>query len=119
LAEVARAALVTALLIGHFGPRGDLWAFLLPHPAHFGIRRNFPRPLSADGGPLDPEDRSVIYVVSYILYPVVWFMSKSTAVVLRALGQEGEVRPFVTREELQLLLQTETGPTDMSLTRKP
>jgi putative hemolysin len=40
-------------------------------------------------------------------------MSKTTAVILRALGQEGEVRPFVTREDLQFLLQTESGPTDM------
>jgi len=54
-----------------------------------------------------------IYVISYLLFPVVWIMSKATELVLRILGQEGEARPFVTREELQLLLQTETGPTDM------
>ena len=114
LAEVANAALVTALLIGHFGPRGDLWAFLLLTPLILVFGEIFPKTLfqqMADRWIL--KIVPVIYVVSYILYPVVWFMSKSTAVVLRALGQEGEVRPFVTREELQLLLQTETGPTDM------
>jgi len=114
LAEVANAALVTALLIGHFGPRGDLWAFLLLTPLILVFGEIFPKTLfqqMADRWIL--KIVPVIYVVSYILYPVVWFMSKSTAVVLRALGQEGEARPFVTREELQLLLQTETGPTDM------
>jgi CBS domain containing-hemolysin-like protein len=114
LAEVANAALVTALLVSHFGAKGDLLTFLLLTPLILVFGEILPKTLFQQ-----MADRwilrivPVIYVVSYVLYPVVWFMSKTTAVILRALGQEGEVRPFVTREDLQYLLQTETGPTDM------
>jgi CBS domain containing-hemolysin-like protein len=114
LAEVANAALVTALLVGHFGPQGDLWAFLLLTPLILVFGEILPKTLFrqlADRWVL--KIVPIIYVVSYILYPVVWFMSKATEGVLRILGLEGEVRPFVTREELQLLLQSESGPTDM------
>jgi CBS domain containing-hemolysin-like protein len=114
LAEVANAALVTALLVGHFGPKGDFWAFLLLTPLILVFGEILPKTLfrqMADRWVL--KIVPVVYVVSYILYPAVWFMSKSTEVVLRILGLEGEARPFVTREELQLLLQTESGPTDM------
>jgi len=114
LAEVANAALVTALLVAHFGAKGDFLAFLLLTPLILVFGEILPKTLfqqMADRWIL--KIVPIIYVVSYILYPVVWLMSKTTAVILRALGQEGEVRPFVTREDLQFLLQTETGPTDM------
>ncbi len=114
LAEVANAALVTALLVGHFGAKGDFFAFLLLTPLILVFGEILPKTLfqqMADRWILKVVP--VIYVVSYILYPLVWFMSKASTVVLRVLGQEGEVRPFVTREELQFLLQTDAGPTDM------
>jgi putative hemolysin len=114
LAEVANAALVTALLVSHFGAKGDFLAFLLLTPLILVFGEILPKTLfqqMADRWIL--KIVPIIYVVSYILYPVVWFMSKATSVILRALGQEGEVLPFVTREDLQFLLQTESGPTDM------
>lgn len=114
LAEVANAAFVTALMVKHFGAQGDFYAFLLLTPLILVFGEILPKTLfqqMADRWIL--KIVPVIYIFSYVLYPVVWFMSRSTAVILRALGQEGEVRPFVTREDLQLLLQTESGPTDM------
>jgi len=114
LAEVANAALVTALFVSHFGAQGDFWAFLLLTPLILIFGEILPKTLFQQ-----MADRWIlkivpaIYVISYLLFPVVWIMSKATELVLRILGQEGEARPFVTREELQLLLQTETGPTDM------
>jgi CBS domain containing-hemolysin-like protein len=114
LAEVANAALVTALLVSHFGATGDFLAFLLLTPLILVFGEILPKTLfqqKADRWIL--KIVPIIYVVSYILYPVVWVMSKATTAFLRILGQEGEVRPFVTREELQLLLQTESGPSDM------
>jgi putative hemolysin len=114
LAEVANAALVTALLIGHFGPRGDFLAFLILTPLILVFGEILPKTLfqqMADRWVL--KIVPVIYAVSYVLYPAVWLMSKTTNLVLRILGQEGEARPFVTREELQLILQTESGASDM------
>ena len=114
LAEVANAALVTSLLVAHFGDRGDLYAFLLLTPFILVFGEILPKTLfqqKADRWIL--KIGPAIWIVSYMLFPLVWFMSKATGALLRIFKMEGEVRPFVTREELQLLLQTETDPSDM------
>ncbi len=114
LAEVANAALVTSLLVAHFGDWGDFYAFLLLTPFILIFGEILPKTLfqqKADHWIL--KIVPVIWIISYILFPLVWFMSKTTKALLRILKMGEEVRPFVTREELQLLLQTETAPSDM------
>lgn len=115
LAEVANAALVTSILMGFYGSRGDLYAFLILTPLILIFGEILPKTLFQQKA--DPWVRKivpVIWVVSLILYPFVWLMSKATQAVSRLLKQEGEVRPLVTREELQLLLREEGGRSDIN-----
>jgi CBS domain containing-hemolysin-like protein len=115
LAEVTNAALVTSLLVGHYGSRGDLYAFLILTPLILVFGEIFPKTLFQQ-----KADRwvwrivPVIWVISFILYPLVWFMSKATVAIARFLKQEGEARPMITREELQLLLREEEGKSDIN-----
>ncbi|HXZ38007.1 MAG TPA: CNNM domain-containing protein, partial [Thermodesulfobacteriota bacterium] len=55
-----------------------------------------------------------VWAASILFYPFVWFMSKATLAVSHFLKQEGEVRPLVTREELQLLLREEGERSDIN-----
>jgi len=115
LAEVANAALVTSILMGFYGSRGDLYAFLILTPLILIFGEVLPKTLFQQKA--DPWVRKivpVIWVVSLPLYPFVWLMSKATQAVSRLLKQEGEVRPLVTREELQLLLREEVGRSDIN-----
>jgi CBS domain containing-hemolysin-like protein len=115
LAEVANAALVTSILMGFYGSRGDLYAFLILTPLILIFGEILPKTLFQQKA--DPWVRKIvpaIWVVSLILYPFVWLMSKATQAVSRLLKQEGEVRPLVTREELQLLLREEGGRSDIN-----
>ena len=115
LAEVANAALVTSILMDFYGTRGDLYAFLILTPLILIFGEILPKTLFQQKA--DPWVRKIvpaIWVVSLLLYPFVWLMSKATQAVSRLLKQEGEVRPLVTREELQLLLREEGGRSDIN-----
>jgi len=114
LAEVANAALVTSILVGLYGSKGDLYAFLILTPLVLIFGEILPKTLFQQ-----KADRwvqkivPVIWILSIFLYPFVWFMSKSTQAVLRFFKGGEERAPFVTREELQLMLQTAGEPSDM------
>ena len=115
LAEVTNATLVTAIFVGLYGSGGDLYAFLLLAPLILVFGEIMPKSLFQQ-----KADRwvvkilPVIWVISLALYPLVWFMSRATGVISRFLGQEGGVRPMITREELQLLLREEGGQSDIN-----
>jgi len=115
LAEVANAALVTSILVSLYGSRGDLYAFLILTPLILIFGEIFPKAFFQQ-----KADRwvmkivPVIWVISILLYPAVWFMSKITRTVSRLLKQEQEGRPLITREELQLLLREEGGGSDIN-----
>lgn len=114
LAEVANAALVTSILIGIYGPGGDLYAFLLLSPLILIFGEILPKSLfqqKADRWVL--KIAPAIWAISFLLYPFVWFMSKSAQSIMRLLRDREDRVPFVTREELQLLLRTEGEPSDM------
>ncbi len=115
LSEVTNAALVTSIFVSLYGSRGDLYAFLLLSPLILIFGEILPKTLFQQ-----KADRwvmkivPVIWVISLGLYPLVWFMSRATAAISRFLKQEEEVRPMITREELQLLLQEEGGGSDIN-----
>lgn len=115
IAEVANAALVTSILVSAYGSRGDLYAFLILTPFILILGEILPKALFQQKA--DSWVRKLIppiWVASILLYPFVWFMSKAALAVSRFLKQEGEVRPMVTREELQLLLREEGGRSDIN-----
>ncbi len=115
LAEVTNAALITSIFVSWYGSRGDLNAFLLLTPLVLIFGEIVPKTLFQQ-----KADRwvikivPVIWVISLVLYPLVWVMSRTTMAISRFLNQEGEARPLITREELQLMLREEGGKGDIN-----
>ncbi len=114
LAEVTNVALITAILVGNFRSQGDLLAFLILTPLILIFGEILPKALFQQNatrwvGKIAP----VVWVFSIALFPLVWLMSKSTLAFSRFLKEEVGQRPFVTREELQFLLQAEGEPSDL------
>ena len=114
LAEVTNVALVTSILISIYGSKGDLYAFLILTPLILVFGEILPKTLFQQ-----KADRwiqkiaPVIWVLSFFLYPLVWFMSKTSRAIVRLTRGEGGRGIFYSREELQLLLQSEGERGDM------
>jgi putative hemolysin len=114
LAEITHVSLITAMLMGMVGSRGDLLAFLILTPLILFFGEILPKSLfqgKADRwvGKIAPA----VWVFSILLFPLVWSMSKCTQAISRFLKAELGDSPFVTREELQLLLRIEGGRSDL------
>jgi putative hemolysin len=114
LAEVTNTALVTSILISLYGSRGDIYAFLLLTPLILIFGEILPKTLfQQKADHWAPKIAPIIWFFSVILFPLVWMMSGVTRFVLGFLRLKGEKGPYITREELQLLLRTEGEATDM------
>jgi putative hemolysin len=114
LAQVANAALVTSILIAIYGSKGDLFAFLILTPLILIFGEILPKTVFQQ-----KADRwiqkivPVIWVLSFFLYPLVWFMSKISGTLLRLPRDERDHGIFYSREELQFLLQSEGERSDL------
>jgi putative hemolysin len=114
LAEVANAALVTSILLGYYGSKGDLYAFLILTPLILMYGEIFPKILfQQKANQWVPKIAPIIWILSILLFPFVWMMSKLTTLILHVLQVKNERKALITRDDLQLILQTETGPSDM------
>ena len=114
LAQVANATLVTSILIGVYGSKGDLYAFLILTPLILLFGEILPKTFFQQSA--DRWIRKIvpiIWVFSCFLYPLVWFMSKASGSLLRLTREERNRGIFYSREELQLLLQSEGERSDM------
>ena len=114
LAEVANAALVTSILIGFYGSKGDLYAFLILTPLILIFGEILPKTVfQQKANHWIQKIVPVIWVLSFFLYPLVWFMAKTSGAILRLTRAEGGRGIFYSREELQFLLQAEGEESDM------
>jgi putative hemolysin len=114
LAQVTNAALVTSILIGLYGSRGDLYAFLILTPLILVLGEILPKTLfQQNADRWIQKFAPVIWVLSFFLYPLVWFMSKTSGALLGFTREERSRGIFYSREELQLLLQSEGERSDM------
>lgn len=114
LMEVANTALVTSILLSFYGSKGDFYAFLLLTPLILVFGEIFPKSLfqeKADKWIL--KITTLIWFFSVVLFPLVWAMTQVTNLVLGVLRLKKGESPFLTREELQLILQAEGEYSDM------
>lgn len=114
LMEIANTALVTSVFISLYGNKGDLYAFLLLAPLILVFGEILPKTLfqeKADKWIL--KIAPLIWLSSVVLFPLVWLMSKITVLGLGVLRLKRGEGLFLTREELQLILQAEGEHSDM------
>jgi putative hemolysin len=107
LAQTVNTVLVSALLIDTYGPIGEVAAMLILPPLILIFAEIMPKSI----GRMHPTRMAqkvgfFIWLASWILLPVTWIFAFLGRVVLLLTGSRGagEV-PFVTREELQMVVK--------------
>lgn len=111
LAEISNTILVTAVLVHWLGGAGELIAMLLLPPLILllaeitpkSIGRQYPNRLAQRVAP-------VLWFISWVMYPVTLVFATLSRAVLFLTGARGMSRlPFITREDLHLVVQ-KSGP---------
>ena len=120
LAQISNTILVTALLIQWFGSWGELSAILLLPPLILllaeitpkSIGRQYPNRLTQSLAP-------ILWVVTWILYPVTLIFATLSRLFLWATGaHKTSSLPFITREDLSLVVQKSGPEVDLETTER-
>ncbi len=106
VAFVTNVTLGTVLILQWVGPQyGELVTLLILSPFLLVLGEIVPKSLfQQQADRIAPKAAYVVWFASRLLYPVIFLISRVTGGLLRR--SERENLPFVTREELNLMLQT-------------
>jgi putative hemolysin len=111
LAEISNTILVTALLLQWLGPPGELVAMLTLPPLILILAEITPKSIGRQH-PHRVAQRlaPILWVLSWVMYPVTLiFATLSRAVLFLTGARQMSQLPFVTREDLHLVVQ-KSGP---------
>jgi len=106
LSVIANTVLITAIMLQFLGKKGELLAIFLLPPVLVILGEIVPKTVAhMHATRLAPKVAPIIWAVLYLLYPVVFLVSKFTRMMLRMVGAKGVLEsPLLTREELKMLL---------------
>ncbi|MFZ2087495.1 MAG: hemolysin family protein [Desulfobaccales bacterium] len=120
IAEISNTILVTTLLIQWLGAWGEVAAMLLLPPLILlfaevtpkSIGRQYPTRLSQGLAP-------ILWVISWVIYPVTFIFASVSRLVLWATGapKTSEI-PFITREDLSLVVKKSGPEVDLETTER-
>ena len=115
LAETVNTVLVSALLIDLYGPTGEVAAMILLPPIIILFAEILPKSIGRLRPTWTARRVSVaIWLASWVLAPITWIFAFLSRQALRLTGSRGSsLVPFVTREELQLVVKA--GGADVDL----
>lgn len=108
LAFVTNVTLSTALLISFYGEEtGELLTMALVSPALLVLAEMVPKSIFQEKADrIAPAAIYVVLIASWIFYPVILVLARIVSLFQRVLGVAEEKRvPFVTKEELDLIIQ--------------
>ncbi|MBM4289950.1 MAG: HlyC/CorC family transporter [Deltaproteobacteria bacterium] len=116
LAETVNTVLVTAILIDMYGAFGELAAMLLLPPVIILFAEILPKSI-ARTRPTRMAQRVgfFVWLASWILSPITWIFASLSRLVLWLTGSRGaSLVPFVTREELQMVVKAGGADVDLA-----
>ena len=106
ISQTINTVLVSALLIHLYGPIGELGAVLALPPLILIFAEILPKSIGRMNPTLTAQRVGFpIWLASCILLPIAWFFAFFGRVVLWLTGSRGAAVPFVTREELQMVVR--------------
>ncbi|MGH7320800.1 MAG: hemolysin family protein [Candidatus Rokuibacteriota bacterium] len=115
IAHVSASAVTTALLLPLLGDAAPLWATVILTPVMLVFGEILPKALTqprATGVALWTFDP--LRLVARLLTPLVWSANVIVGGILRGLGRAERRDPFVSRDDLRLLFESEpAGSTDV------
>ncbi len=111
LAEISNTILVTALLLELFGPGGELAAMLMLPPLILLLAEITPKSIARQHPTrLAQRLAPVLWVVSWVIYPLTFVFATLSRVALLLTGaRKTSQLPFITREDLHLVVK-KSGP---------
>ncbi|MDD2903746.1 MAG: hemolysin family protein, partial [Syntrophales bacterium] len=111
LAEISSSILVTAFLIEVMGQTGEIVAVLLLPPLILILAEITPKSIGRQlADSLAQRLGPILWVVSWIIYPVTFIFAGLSRAVLFLLGsRHASQMPFITREDLHLVVK-KSGP---------
>jgi len=116
LAETANVVIVSTILIGHFGSWGELIAMLALPPLILVFAEITPKALARQRPTrLAQKLGGFVLVASYVLLPVTWLFALLSRMALFLTGvRTSRQVPFVTREELRMVVRASDKEVDLS-----
>jgi putative hemolysin len=104
--QTVNTVLVSALLIHLYGPTGELGAVLALPPLILIFAEILPKSIGRMNPTLTAQRVGFpIWLASCILLPITWIFAFFGRAVLWLTGSRGAAVPFVTREELQMVVK--------------
>jgi putative hemolysin len=115
ISETVNTVLVSALLIDLYGPRGEVAAMLVLPPIILIFAEIMPKSLARfRPTQIAPKISYFVRATSLLLFPITMLFAAISRLVLFLTGSRGtSLVPFVTREELQMVVKA--GGTEVDL----
>lgn len=116
LCVVTNSIFITSLFISFFGERGEIYAILVLSPLLLIFGEIIPKTFSQQRATrIAPWVSYPVWLASYFFYPLIIFISKLTTIIFLIAGaKKSKVIPFVTREELKLILKMSKKGSDLT-----
>jgi CBS domain containing-hemolysin-like protein len=107
LCVALNTTLTTSLFYHWFGADGIIYAILTLTFVSWIFAEIIPKSLFQHyANSLAPRISFLLYLMSIVLYPLVWFFSKAGSIIAALLGGKFSTNlPFITRDEIKLLMK--------------
>jgi CBS domain containing-hemolysin-like protein len=116
ISVVTNTTLITSLFISLFGEAGEIYAIFLLVPLLLIFGEIIPKTLFQQrAAKIAPWVSQPIWLASYIFYPLIFCITKITNIIFYFTGtkKSGDT-PFVTREELRLIIKMSKKGSDFT-----
>ena len=116
LSVITNSILITSLFLHYLGERGGIYAIIILAPLLLIFGEIIPKTLfQQHATTIAPWVSYPVWLASYLFYPIVALMTKLTHLIFFLVGSKksGET-PFVTREELRLILKMSKKGSDLT-----
>ena len=116
LSVVTNSILITSLFLYYLGERGEIYSILILSPLLLIFGEIIPKTLFQQRATtIAPWVSSPVWLASYLFYPLVTLMTKLTHIIFFLTGtKKPKETPFVTREELRLILKMSKKGSDLT-----
>ena len=116
LSVVTNSILITSFLLSRLNERGEVYAVIMLTPLLLIFGEIIPKTLfQQHANSISLRVAYPIFLASYFFYPLVYLITKVTQYLFRLFGAKGSKGiPFVTREELRLIVKMSRKGSDLT-----
>ena len=116
LSVVTNSILITSFLLSRLNERGEVYAVIMLTPLLLIFGEIIPKTLfQQHANSISLRVAYPIFLASYLFYPLVFLITKVTQYLFRLSGAKGSKGiPFVTREELRLIVKMSRKGSDLT-----